>query len=104
MKHLIFILLLFTISCSTPDAAQIFSKEAEYDYFYYSYAAEMNYRASREQGRKPIRTLTYVDGVMYTCFCPPSFIDTFYRKNFPDVTLVKKVPKGQANHLIKIVE
>lgn len=77
----------------------------EYEYFYYSYQAEMWQNKLRESARQsglpnnyPVTT---VDGVIFTCQCPPAFIDSSYRKQFPDVALVKVLSKKKAEKLVK---
>ena len=72
-------------------------KPTDYDYFYYSQSDHEIKKQMIELGVKPAPNFAYLDGVEFTCWCKPAYIDSAYRASFPDVRLVKKVPKGTAN-------
>ena len=87
MKNFLILLIIIISSCSTQ-------KKVEYDYYYFSYTAFWNVKNMIDSSTSPGINLTTIDGVGYTCKCPPDFIEREYKKNFPDVVLVKKKVKG----------
>ena len=108
MKNLTFPLLLFlAISCTSARQRKTvtdwrYIPEKDYDHFYHSRTAENVTRQMRDAGVLPRPALASLNGMIFTCQCPPAYIDTSYRKKFPDVTLIAKIPKGEADRAIQI--
>lgn len=92
MNKLLFLLLFF--ACVTP-------KDVPYDHFYYSQQAYERIKQMREGGVKPAPTIARVNGVIFTCQCPPTYIEKTYKKQFPDVVLIRKDLRSQAEVTIE---
>lgn len=92
MKYLL-ILVLFTTSCAIRPKEQ-------YQYYWYSHTSYQDTQQSIDSGTRPTLNHTTVDGVEFTCCCAPKFVEDHYKRNFPDVVLVKKLPKGRGKVLI----
>lgn len=87
-----FCLLVFAASCSIQKQAP------KYEYYWYSQQAYEWNEALRsrpyQNAGMTVPAKTKIDGEPYTCHCPPDFIKSTYKKNFPDVKLVKRLRSG----------
>jgi hypothetical protein len=92
MKYLFLSIVLLISSCAIS--------RIEYEYYYYSHTAYLMKQRMIDGGMKPTPNHNTVDGIEYTCACDPDFVKREYGKNFPDVVLVKKLPKGKGKVLI----
>ena len=93
MKNLFYTLLFLLSNCAS-------APKLTHDYFWYSRQADNVALRMIESGTTPRLTRSKVDGMVYTCWCTPEYVDTSYRKRFPDVMLIKKVSKeiGKLEH------
>ena len=97
MKLCLLLAVLLVSACSQKTSGSATTTTAEgYDYFFYSQKAWEIVETMIKAGVKPAPNHSTVDGLPYTCWCEPEYVNTpDYKARFPDLVLVKKKKRGR---------